>query len=179
MAGEATTIARPYAEAVFERAVETGTLDAWSEMLDLLAAVINDPAMDGIIDHPKLGRDQLVELVLEVCGDKLNSEGQNLVRLLVENDRLVIAGDIAAMYERLKNEHEGVLDVHVTSAYAMDAAQEQQLATALKKKLGREIHITSDQDPDLIGGVKIRAGDLVIDGSVLGQLSQLANVLRT
>ncbi len=179
MAGEATTIARPYAEAVFERAVETGTLDAWSEMLALLAAVVSDPAMAGVIDHPKLGGDQLAELIFDVCGDKLSSEGRNLVRLLIENDRIGIAGDIAAMYEQLKTEHEGALDVHVTSAFAMDAAQEQQLATALKEKLGREVHITSDQDPELIGGVKIRAGDLVIDGSVQGQLSQLANVLRT
>jgi len=148
-------------------------------MLGLLAAVVADPAMGGIIGHPKLDRDQLVALIFDVCGDALGSEGQNLVRLLVENDRLSIVADIAAMYEQLKTEHEGALDVHVTSAYAMDAAQEQQLAEALKKKLGREIHITSDQDAELIGGVKIRAGDLVIDGSVQGQLSQLANVLRT
>jgi len=177
MAGEATTIARPYAEAVFNRAVESGDLDNWSEMLSLLAAVATDPAMSGLMTHPKLDKGQVADIVFDVCGKKLSAEGRNLVKLLVENGRLNLLADIAGMYEELKNQHQGALDVHVTSAYAMDAAQERQIGEALKKKLGRDINITSDQDPELIGGVKIRAGDLVIDGTVQGQLSQLANVL--
>lgn len=177
MAGEATTIARPYAEAVFNRAVEAGDLETWSDMLGLLAAVVKDPAMSGLIANPKLDKAQVADIMFDVCGDQLSNEGRNLVRLLVENGRLNVLADIAGMFDELKNQHQGALDVHVTSAYAMDAAQEQQLAEALKKKLGRDINISSDQDPELIGGVKVRAGDLVIDGSVQGQLSKLANVL--
>ena len=177
MAAEATTIARPYAEAVFKRAAETGKLDLWSDMLGFLAAVVHDPAMAGLIANPKLDKARKGDLILEVGGGRLSDEGQNLVKLLADNGRLTVLAEIATLYERLKNEHEGAIDVLVTSAFAVNPAQEQALATALRNKLGREVRITSERDPELIGGVRIRAGDLVIDGSVRGRLSQLANVL--
>ena len=177
MAGEDTTIARPYADAAFKRAVETGKLGQWSDALGLLAAVVQDPAMAGLIANPKLGKEQLVELVFDIAGDKLDDEAKNLVRLMVENDRLAVMPAVASLFEESKNAQEGALDVQVTAAFAIDSAQETALADALKAKLGREIRITSEQDPELIGGVRIRAGDMVIDGSVRGQLAQLANEL--
>jgi F-type H+-transporting ATPase subunit delta len=177
MAGEATTIARPYAEAAFKRAVESDKLGQWSDALGLLAAVVQDPAMAGLIANPKLGKAQLVDLVFDIIGDKLDDEAGNLVRLLVENGRLAVAPAVAALFEERKNAQEGALDVQVTAAFDMDSAQESALADALKAKLGREVRITSEQDPELIGGVRIRAGDMVIDGSVRGQLAQLANEL--
>ena len=177
MAGEATTIARPYAEAAFKRAAETGKLGQWSDALGLLAAVVQDPAMAGLIANPKLGKAQLVDLVFDIVGDKLDDEAKNLVRLLVEYGRLAIAPAVAELFEERKSAQEGTLDVQVTSAFAIDGNQEAALAAALKAKLGREVRITSEQDPELIGGVRIRAGDMVIDGSVRGQLAQLANEL--
>jgi F-type H+-transporting ATPase subunit delta len=177
MAGDATTIARPYAEAVFARAVESDKLDLWSDMLSLLATVARDPAIAGLIASPKLDRGQMIELMLDIGGGRLSDEGQNLVRQLVANRRLAVLPEIAALFEARKAEHEGTLDVHVTSAYALLPAQEQQLADALKRKLGRDIRITSDADPELIGGFRLRAGDMVIDGSVSGQLGKLANEL--
>jgi F-type H+-transporting ATPase subunit delta len=177
MAGEATTIARPYAEAVFKRAVETGKLDLWSDMLEFLAAVTRDPAMAGLIANPKLDQAQKGELLLDIGGGRLSDEGQNLVKVLVQNGRLGVLAEIAALYEGLKSEHEGAIDVRVLSAFEVNPAQEQALAEALRRKLGREVRISSERDPELIGGVRIRAGDLVIDGSVQGQLSQLANEL--
>ena len=177
MAGDATTIARPYAEAVFSRAVDTDKLDLWSEMLELLAAAVTDPALAGLVASPKLDRDQMTELMLDIGGGRLNDEGQNLVRLLVANGRLSVLPEIATHFEVRKAEHQGALDVHVTSAFDLKPAQEQQLAEALKKKLGRDIRITSEHDPDLIGGFRLRAGDMVIDGSVSGQLGKLANEL--
>ncbi|MET0104685.1 MAG: F0F1 ATP synthase subunit delta [Sedimenticola sp.] len=177
MAGETTTIARPYAEAVFARAQESGKLAEWSEKLAFLAEAVADPALAGLIVNPKVDQDALTGLMLDVCGDHFDEEGQNLVKLLVQNDRLQIAGDIATLYEVLKAESEKVLNVHVRSAYALEANQEKQIADALKDKLGREITITSEQDESLIGGVHIRAGDMVFDGSVSGRLQQLANEL--
>lgn len=177
MAGEATTIARPYAEAIFNRAVETDKLDLWSDMLQLLTAAVRDPALAGLIASPKLDKSQMTELMLDIGGSRLSDEGQNLVRLLVKNGRLALLPEIASVFEQRKAAHHGTLDVHVRSAFALQPAQEQQLAEVLSRKLGREIRITSEQDPELIGGLRLRAGDLVIDGSVSGQLGKLANEL--
>lgn len=177
MAADAITIARPYAEAAFDRAVETDKLDLWSDMLGLLAAISKDPAMAGLIASPKLDRRQMAELVLEIGGGRLSDEGQNLVRLLADNGRLSVMPEIAELFEDRKADHQGTLDVLVTTAFPLNAAQTRSLEMALQQKLGREVRIASEQDADLIGGIRLRAGDLVIDGSVAGQLGQLANVL--
>jgi len=174
---DATTIARPYAEAVFQRAVETDKLDLWSDMLGLLGAAVKDPALSGLIANPKLTTEQKTELMLEIGGGRLNDEGQNLVKLLAENGRLGVTAEIADAYGQRKAEHEGTVDVQVTTAFELKPAQEQKLSDALKAKLGREIRINNDVDPELIGGFRLRAGDMVIDGSVSGQLSQLAHEL--
>ena len=177
MAGDATTIARPYAEAVFRRAVETDKLDLWSDMLGLLGAAVADPALSGLLANPKLTTEQKTELMLEIGGGHLIDEGQNLVKLLAGNGRLGVIAEIAAAYEHRKAEHEGTVDVEVTTAFELKPAQEQKLSDALKAKLGREIRITSSIDPELIGGFRLSAGDMVIDGSVSGQLSRLAHEL--
>lgn len=177
MAADAITIARPYAEAVFSRAMESGRVTEWGAALDFLAAVVSDSAARDFLTNPAVDQQMKVDLVLQVAGDRLDSEGENLVRLLVENGRLVLSPEIARLYEQMRNEHEGTLDVQVISAYALDPELEKELAQILGEKLGSEVRISSEQDPGLIGGVKIRAGDLVIDGSVAGQLSRLANEL--
>jgi F-type H+-transporting ATPase subunit delta len=178
MPQEKITIARPYAEAVLGRAQETDTLDRWSEMLGLLSAIIQIPELVTIIDNPEVPRDQVEATLLEISGTQLSEEGQNLLRILAHNRRLPILPDIAALYEQRKRECQGTLQVQVLSAYVLGEEQEHVLADALKERLQRDIEISSEQDPSLIGGVLIRAGDLVIDGSVRGQLHQLANQLR-
>ena len=177
MAQESITIARPYAEAVFARAKESDSLDQWSETLAYMGAVMSDPAMSGVIGNPNVEKSQLTDLVIEIGGEQFGDEAKNLVRLLVENDRLSIAPQIAEQYEALKSESQGVLEVDVVSAFPVDDDQKEAIANALKAKLGRDINITTSEDPELIGGMRIRAGDLVIDGSVQGQLTKLANEL--
>jgi F-type H+-transporting ATPase subunit delta len=177
MAGEKSTVARPYAGAIFGRASDSNKLDQWSDMLGLLAAVVQDERVAAAISNPKLESTQRVSLMLDICGKHLDAEGQNFVRLLVRNGRLSSLPEIATLYEGLKNESQGNLDVQIVSAYEMTKAQESALAVALKKRLGREIRMTSEIDRDLIGGVIIRAGDLVIDGSVQGRLQKLATEL--
>jgi len=178
MAQEKITIARPYAEAVLGRAQETDTLDLWSDMLGLLSTLVQSPEISDLIASPKLSRDELEAALLDIGDTHLSAEGQNLLRMLVHNRRLPILPDIATLYEQRKRECQGALQVHVRSAYPLDAGQEKGLADALKERLRRDIEISSEQDPDLIGGVLIRVGDLVIDGSVRGHLHRLANQLR-
>jgi F-type H+-transporting ATPase subunit delta len=177
MAQESITIARPYADAVFSRAKESDTLEQWSQALELLGAVMGNAAMADVVGNPNISKQQLTEMILEIGGEQFSGEAENLVRLLVENSRLVIAPQIAALFEERKNAERGVLEVELVSAYAIDEDQKQALAETLKAKLGSDINMTTSEDPELIGGMRIRAGDLVIDGSVQGQLTKLANEL--
>ena len=177
MAGEATTIARPYAEAVFARAQETGKLDHWSEVLSFLAQVVSEPTIGRILSDPLIERKALADLMLDIGAEVLDGEGVNFVKLLVAGGRLKVLPQIEQLYELLKADSLRTLKVHIRSAYVLTAAQERQIADALKSKLGRDVVITSEKDPELIGGIHIRAGDTVIDGSVRGQLQQLANEL--
>ncbi|MEJ2322216.1 MAG: F0F1 ATP synthase subunit delta [Gammaproteobacteria bacterium] len=162
MAQEASTIARPYAEAIFDRAKETGTLEQWSGALAFIATVVQDATMKTLVSNPNLTDARLTELMLDIVGDQLPDEGGNLVRLLVENDRLGVVPQIAEQFEQLKSREQGKLDVLVTTAFPLSAAQSAAIAQALKAKLGRDINISSVEDPELIGGMHIRAGDLVI-----------------
>jgi F-type H+-transporting ATPase subunit delta len=178
MAQETIALARPYAEAVLKRAQETNALDNWSEMLWLLSTIVQSPEISAFITDPRLSRSQVETTLLEIGGDHLNEEGQNLLKILMQNNRLALIPDITTLYEQYKHEHQGAMRVLVQSAYALDEAQEQTLAAALKERLQRDIEIHSEQNSELIGGIIIHAGDLVIDGSVRGQLHRLANQLR-
>lgn len=171
---ENTTVARPYAEAVFNRAVETDSLETWSQMLEFLATVTADNGVAGLIANPGIERARLANLILEIGGGRLSDEGANLVRLLAQNDRLAVMGELYGLFEKLRHEKEGAIDVEVAAAYPVNPAQEQRLAEVLSQRLGRAVKISSVHDKSLLGGIKIRAGDLVIDGSVRGQLDKLA-----
>jgi F-type H+-transporting ATPase subunit delta len=178
MAGDITTVARPYAQAAFERALETKQLGPWSDALGLLAAITGNADMAAQIANPNVPRRQLATTILEIAGDALSGEMQNLVRLLAANNRLAVAGEISRLFDELKVGHQRVRQVLIRSAYAVQAAQEKVLADALKKRLGGEVRLTVERDPSLLGGVEIRAGDLVIDGSIRGKLQRLANELH-
>lgn len=178
MAGELTTIARPYAEAVFERAKETGQLDAWSEALALLAAVTSDPQLAAQIGNPTVSRDRIRDLMLEVCADALPDEAVNLVRLLADNARLTALGEIARLFEERRIADQGVRHVLIRSAHEVDAGQQEALAKALSERLGGQVDLTVETDSALLGGIEIRAGDLVIDDSVRGKIKQLAHALQ-
>ena len=178
MAGDTTTIARPYAEALFARARETAQQVQWSDMLALLRAIAEQQDVAAQITNPNVPRNQLRDLILDVAGDALSEEARNLVRLLAHNDRLLIIPDIVSMYEKLRIESQGVTKVQVRSAYALNQTQQKELAGARGRRLGGEIEMTVEKDPTLIGGIEIRAGDLVIDDSVRGKLQKLANALQ-
>jgi len=178
MAGDITTIARPYAEAAFERAKETGQLEAWSQALALLSAVASNPQMGAQIANPNVPRERLRDMILEIGGDAVPAEVANLVRLLAQNARLGAIPEIASLFEASRTADQGVRHVLVRSAYAMNAAQQKELAQALARRFGSEVELTVEKDPELIGGLEIRAGDLVIDDSIRGKLAQLAHALQ-
>ncbi|MHB8453332.1 MAG: F0F1 ATP synthase subunit delta [Acidiferrobacterales bacterium] len=175
---ETPTLARPYAEAVFRLATERSELDKWSGMLSLAATVAADAQLAVLSDDPRIARARVTQLFLDVCGHGLNQDGANLVRLLQENRRIGLLPEIARQFEHLKAGAEGRVDAEVVSAFELEPAQLKTIAAALKKKLGHEINLTSTVDKLLVGGVIIRAGDLVIDGSVRGRLRALASYLN-
>ncbi len=174
---EKTTIARPYAEAVFEIARDQQELGPWSEMLAVIAHIVADERVGGLIGNPRVQKSQVAELVLGVAGDKLNEAAGNLVKLLADNGRLAVLPEIAALFEGLRAEAESTVEARVIAAFTVSEAQQKQIAKALKQRLGREVKITCETDEDLLGGAIIRAGDLVIDGSVTGQLAKLGTAL--
>jgi F-type H+-transporting ATPase subunit delta len=174
---ENITIARPYAQAIFSLAQEQGDLKGWSEMLQLAAAVATDAEMVAVIDSPRFDRSQLADLFINVCGDKLNDAGKNMIRVLAENDRLIVLPEVATLYEVERAAVEGTVVAVVTSAAPLSDAQQKNVAEALKKRLGREVTLECNIDESLLGGAIIRAGDMVIDGSVVGKLEKLTTTL--
>ncbi|CAK0751060.1 ATP synthase subunit delta [Gammaproteobacteria bacterium] len=172
------TIARPYARAVFEQAQREDALESWSEMLTLAAHVVEDPVISGLLDNPLIGRDQIAGMIFGVVGEHFSEQGRNLIRVLAMNDRIVVLPEIAALFDAQKSEVENKLEAEVVSAYPMNDTQEQILTQALGKRFGRTVKITTRVDQNLIGGVIVRAGDVVIDGSLRAGLAQMASELR-
>lgn len=175
---EFTTIARPYAQAVFKLAQSQQALPAWSDMLGLAAHVAADPAMRRLIDNPRVTPDQLAELFVDICGERLDDAGRNMIRLLAERRRLVVLPEIFGLFEQLKNDAEGAIKAQLITAFPATDAQKQTIAAALKQRFGREVQLEYITDPSLMGGAVVRAGDLVIDGSVRGKLARLGTALN-
>jgi len=171
---EYTTSARPYARAVYALATEQSAVDGWGDALTLLAAVVSDASMQELIDKPQLGKEQKAELMLKVLSDKLDPQQQNLVRLMAENGRLRALPEVAHQFETFRAEAAGKVEAEVISAFALTGEQEQAITDMLKSKLGRDVSITTSTDESLIGGVIIKAGDTIIDGSMKSQLESLA-----
>lgn len=174
---QAITAARPYAQAAFDEAQKLGELKAWSEMLSTAASAIESADLQAVIRSPKVDAKKLAGLMLELVASKSGKVAQNFIKLLVENNRLLVLPEIGALFEVLRAEAEKSVDVVVTSAYEMSEAQKQKVSAALKVKMGREIKLSCEVNRDLLGGIVIRAGDKVIDGSARTRLSELAVAL--
>ena len=175
---EVAALARPYAEAAFEIASEKNDVDGWSDFLAFLDQVVHADSMANVINNPRVSKSDFEKLMLDICSEQSTPEGINFVRLLIQNGRISLAGEIAAQFEKKRSEIQGYLEVTVTTALPMSAEEEQSLAGKLSDSFKKQVRISVTEDASLIGGVIIRAGDKVIDGSISGQIQQLAKQLK-
>jgi F-type H+-transporting ATPase subunit delta len=171
---EYQSIARPYAQAVFELARSAGNYPGWSAALAWASAIADDEQVRELAQNPRVDDAALVQLFADVAGDKLFAEAQNFLRLVVANDRVFALPHIAVLFEFMRAEAEGSITAKLVSAQEVSSEQQAQLAQSLSKRLGREVTLEVVQDPDLIGGAVLRAGDMVIDASIEGRLQKLA-----
>ena len=176
---ELATVARPYAEAVFQRADSTGTLGAWSEWLDRLAAVAVLPEVETLAVDPKLSPEQLYGVVMAAGGADAPAEVQNFVRVLIENGRIGVLPAVRDQFAVLRHEREGVVEAEVATAFALEPAQLAQVVADLEARFKRKVNAKVTIDAGLIGGVRVTVGDEVIDASVRGQLDQMAAALKS
>jgi F-type H+-transporting ATPase subunit delta len=174
---EAITVARPYAQAAFEFASAQHMLKDWSEMLSLLAAIADDAAMHELINSPFLTETQLAGLFIQVAGENINEKCANFVRVLAANGRLLLLPDIATLFEIERRAAEGTVRAELVTAFPASEAQQAAVIASLSKRLGRDIELRCATNAELLGGAIIRAGDLVIDGSVRGKLQRLGTEL--
>jgi F-type H+-transporting ATPase subunit delta len=173
ISGNLTTLARPYASAAFEYALENDALSEWDEMLKNAAYIVENPAIKTLLRSPAVTAEQMVDLFDTVLAKVLDRQKKNFIDLLAANKRLPLLPDIAALFENLKAEYEKTVTVSVVSAVSLDEAYQQKLVKSLTKRLQRQVSLQCEVDPALLGGAVITAGDRVIDGSIRGKLNRL------
>ena len=176
---ELSTLARPYAKAAFQAAVDAGNLQAWSTMLSVASNVALQDQVEEVLSNPSLTGAQQAQTFIDVCGDILNESGQNLVNVLAENKRISLLPQIFEQFEHLKAELEKAADVEIISAFEVTDDTKQKLTQALKVKLDKDVRVTTSVDETLVGGAIIRAGDMVIDGTLKGKLAKLAEAMNS
>jgi F-type H+-transporting ATPase subunit delta len=176
---ERATIARPYARAAFEYAREANAFAAWSQALARAAEIVADPRVAALTKSPQWSAADVANLITDIAGASLDAGMQNFVRVLAENHRLLLLPEIAAHYEEFRSAVENTVDVEVVSAVKLDAGQSDKLAAALARRLKRNVRMKNSVDATLLGGAVLRAGDLVIDGSLKGRLERLATELTS
>ncbi len=175
---ELATIARPYAEAIFNLANERNQLDDWSVMLNFLKLIVEDPLMVSVIANPQIDKNTLTQIWLAIGEGQLSETGNNLIKILVDNHRLLVIPQIAIQYETLKAQYQNYLEVEIMTPYPVTMPQQQTIETVLQQRLGKAAHIHITTDESLLGGWLVRAGDQVIDVSIKGRLQKLAAELR-
>lgn len=172
------TLARPYAKAAFEHALEAKQLPLWSEMLGFAAQVVSDESMQELLTSPHFTKEDQKDAMVNVCEGKLDVHCLNFIKLLAENKRLLALPEIEVLFNFLRSEFEKTIEAHITSATELNEQQITQLKEKLAAKLGRQVEVSLDINADLLGGLIIQAEDLVIDGSVRGQLAKLSDTLN-
>jgi len=175
---ELTTLARPYAKAAFEYAIEAKQLAEWSELLGFVTQVVNDESMQQLLKSPHLTKNDQQDAMLKVCSDIKDSHAINFLKLLAQNGRLVALPEIEVLFNFLRSEFEKTVNAKITSATELSEKQIAQIKEKLDVKLGRQVEVSVEVDADLLGGLIIKAEDLVIDGSVRGQLAKLSDALN-
>ncbi len=175
---ESVTIARPYAEALFRTAKESGKLAKWAGQLDLLGQVAANPEARAAIGDPNVAAAQLVDLFRSACGTAISAELSNFIQLLSNNDRLGLLPEIAGLYESYKQAEEGTKQAEIVSAFPIDDSQVKSLVPQLEAVFKSKLEPSVSVDPELIGGIKVIVGDQMLDASVRGKLDAMATALN-
>lgn len=175
---EFITVARPYAKAAFDFAVEHQSVERWQDMLAFAAEVTKNEQMAELLSGA-LAPETLAESFIAVCGEQLDENGQNLIRVMAENGRLNALPDVLEQFIHLRAVSEATAEVDVISAAALSEQQLAKISAAMEKRLSRKVKLNCKIDKSVMAGVIIRAGDMVIDGSVRGRLERLADVLQS
>lgn len=177
---ETLTLARPWAKAVYELAHARHELEKWGALLDLLAKLTANREVQVMLADPRVPVAARADAMLALCaraGRKPDDRERNFVRLLADYRRLPVLPEIAAEYAALREQAERLVEVEMRAAAPVDEGEQAGIRAALEKKLGRHVKLTCITDKSLIGGAVLRAGDLVIDGSVRGKLGRLASAI--
>ncbi len=175
---EVTTIARPYAKAAFDFAVEQKAVDSWLEMLVFAAEVSKDSTLQQVI-HSSIAPDQLAQLFIQICGEQLNEYGHNLIKVMAENGRLSVLPDVLVEFTALKAELDKEVEAVITSAAALSDAEKTKIQKSLENRYQRKVRLTCQLDPSLMAGLVIKIGDDIIDASVRSKLNRLAEALQS
>src|SRR5471030_243221 len=173
---EFVTVARPYAKAAFDFAVEHQSLDRWQSMLAFTAQVTRNEQIEELLSGA-LAPETMSQTFIAVCGEQLDDAGQNLIKVMAENGRLRVLPEVLQQFIELRASLEAIAEVEVTSATPLSEEQQAKIAAAMEKRLSRKVKLNCKIDKSVLAGVIIRAGDMVIDGSVRSRLERLA-VLR-
>jgi F-type H+-transporting ATPase subunit delta len=174
---EWTSIARPYAKAAFDYAVENKSIAQWQEMLVFAAEISKNETVKTLLTG-SLAVERLAEIFNGVCAEQLDQQGQNLIKVLAENRRLQALPDISNLFNQFKSDFEKEIDVDITSAVKLNKKQQTDISKSLETRLARKVKLNCSVDPELIAGVLIRAGDTVIDGSLRNKLNRLSDALQ-
>lgn len=175
---EFITVARPYAKAAFDFAVEHQNVERWQQMLAFAAEVARNKQMADLISGA-LAPEKMSASFIAICGDQLDEAGQNLIKVMAENRRLIVLPDVLEQFIQLRDASNATVDVEVSSASTLSDEQLTKISTAMEKRLSRKVKLNCKIDKSVMAGVIIRAGDIVIDGSVRGRLERLADVLQS
>ena len=175
---ESVTIARPYAEALFRAAKESGNLAKWAGQVALLGQVAANPEARAAIGDPNVAASQLVDLFRSACGTAVAAELSNFIQLLSNNDRLGMLPEIAGLYESYKRAEEGTKEAEIVSAFPLNDTQVKALVPQLEAVFKTKLETSVSVDPELIGGIKVIVGDQMLDASVRGKLDAMATALN-
>lgn len=175
---EMITVARPYAKAAFDFAVESNSLDKWHQMLVFAAEVAKNEDVSTFLSG-SASAEKMAEVFNQICGDQVDEKGQNLVKVMAENGRLPVLPAVVDEFERLKAEYNKVIDVDITSAVELVAEQVDKLSAALEKRLERKVNLNCSVDENVVSGLVIKAGDIVIDSTIRGKLDRLSDTLQS
>ena len=176
---ELKTVARPYAKAALDVAREKNLIADWDNMLSVFALSASDEKFSQALTNPYFSAEEKAGALADVCTEVATNEGKAFLLSLAENNRLTLLPAISSLFNEFRLNNEKAVDVVVTSAFPLTTEQENTLTTSLGKKMDRTINLSSEIDASLIGGVVIRTGDLIIDGSVRGKLAKLAEAINS